>query len=35
MNKETEYTWFSKKILDDIDFHRDDAKEFLELLNKK
>ena len=32
MNKETTYTWASKKILDDIEFQEDEAKQFLELL---
>jgi len=32
MNKQTEYTWSSKKILDDIDFQEHEAKQFLELL---
>ncbi|MCH9704475.1 MAG: 30S ribosomal protein S1, partial [Chlamydiae bacterium] len=32
MNKEEQYTWSSKKILDNIEFQEDDAKEFQELL---
>ncbi|MCP5469887.1 MAG: 30S ribosomal protein S1 [Chlamydiales bacterium] len=32
MNKETHYTWTSKKILDDIEFQEDEAKLFQELL---
>lgn len=32
MNKETEYTWSSKKILDGVAYQEDEAKEFQELL---
>ena len=32
MNKDTQYTWSSKKILDDVEYKEDEAKQFLALL---
>jgi len=35
MSKNTQYDWNDSKVIDDIDFHEEDSKQFLKLLNKK
>jgi small subunit ribosomal protein S1 len=35
MSKATKNDWNQSKIIDDVDFHEDDAKQFLNLLNRK
>jgi small subunit ribosomal protein S1 len=35
MSKNTKYDWNDSKVIDDLDFHEEDSKQFMNLLNKK
>ncbi len=35
MSKTTEHDWNGSKVIDDVDYHEDDAKQFRNLLNRK
>lgn len=35
MSKNSKYDWSDNKIIDDVDFHEEDAKQFLSLLSRK
>ena len=35
MSKNLKHEWTDSKVIDDVDYHEEDAKQFRKLLNKK